>query len=80
LEERPAEDPTEWILKSMTAPGDTSRPVESSSLFEPLYHFTTLCSQPRVTVPEEKRRSLIHAVLRFRNADNGLGLPFSTMI
>ena len=78
--ERPAADPTEWIRKYMTAPGDSSRPVESSSLFEPLYHLSTISRLLAIPVPKEKQKELVRTVLRYRNPDNGFGKPCSTMI
>ncbi|MEN6609976.1 MAG: hypothetical protein ABFC24_03970 [Methanoregulaceae archaeon] len=80
LGERPAADPTEWVLGSMIVPGYTSRPVESSSQFEPLYQLTTISRLLRIPVPEEKREELLGAVTGYRNADNGFGRPYSTMI
>ncbi|OPX64864.1 MAG: Prenyltransferase and squalene oxidase repeat protein [Methanoregula sp. PtaU1.Bin006] len=80
LGERPAMDPRDWILSAMVPPGDTSRPVESSSLFEPLYHLTGLCRHLGIEVPPGKKDELLRAILRYRHPDGGFGEPFSTMI
>ena len=80
LGERPLKDSTDWILGAMAAPGDTSRPIESSSLFEPLYHLTCLCRILGIEVPPRKKDALIHAVLGYRNPDGGFGSPNSTMV
>ena len=80
LGERPAIDPSDWILSSMTAPGDTSRPIESPSLFEPLYLLTSLCLLLDITIPPGKKDELIRAMLRYRRPDTGFGQSYSSMI
>ena len=80
LGERPVVEPTNWILSSITSPGDTSRPVESSSLFEPLYQLTDLCRVLGITIPSRRRDELVRSVLRYRNTDTGFGESYSTMI
>jgi hypothetical protein len=80
LGERPHIDPAGWILSSLLPPGDTTRPVESSSLFEPLYHLTSLCSLISIEIPPEKKAAIISAVLRYQHPDTGFGSPRSTII
>jgi hypothetical protein len=80
LGERPAIDPGDWILDAMIIPGDFSRPVESVSLFEPLYHLVSLCRFLGITIPDEKKTELLMGVLRYRNHDNGFGQSYSTLV
>jgi len=80
LGERPHIDPAEWILSSLLPPGDSTRPVESSSLFEPLYLLTGLCSLLSIEIPPEKKATVISAVLRYQHPDTGFGYPRSTII
>ena len=80
LGERPAINPSDWILATMTSPGDTTRPVESASLFEPLYLLTSLCRLLDITIPPGKKGALIRAVLRYRRPDTGFGQSYSSMI
>lgn len=80
LGDRPAIAPAEWVLASMTLPGGTSRPVESTSLFEPLYHLTGLCRLLRISIPADRKKEIIRALLQYRQPDHGYGQPGSTMI
>jgi hypothetical protein len=80
LGDQPATDSAEWILASMTLPADTSRPMESTSLFEPLYHLTGLCRLLRITIPAGRKEEIIRALLRYHGPDDGYGQPGSTMI
>jgi len=80
LGERPHSDPAGWILSSLMPPGDSTRPVESSSLFESLYHLTGLCSLLSIEIPPEKKAAVISAVLRYQYPDTGFGYPRSTII
>jgi len=80
LSDRPAIDPAGWILASMTVPTDIPRPVESTSLFEPLFHLTDLCRLLRITIPASRKKEIIQAILHYRNPDEGYGLPDSAMI
>ena len=78
--EKPKTDPTEWILSSLIPTGETSRPVESSSLFEHMYHLSGLCTLLGIMIPADKKSEIIHAVLRYRHTDTGFGYPRSTII
>ena len=80
LGERPDIDPTNWILSSLVPPGDSTRPVESSSLFEHLYLLADLCTLLGIVIPADKKREIISDVLRYRHPDNGFGHPTSTII
>jgi len=78
--ERPQIDSTAWILSSLVLPGDTSRPVESSSLFEYLYLLTGLCTLLGIAIPADKKAAIVSAVLRYQYPDTGFGYPRSTII
>ena len=78
--ECPNIDPTDWILSSLVPPGDSARPVESSSLFEHLYLLTDLCLLLGVAIPVGKKDAIISAVLRYQHPDTGFGNPHSTII
>lgn len=80
LGDQPAIDSAEWILASMTMPTDTSRPMESPSLFEPLFHLSGLCRLLRIAIPDGRREEIPRALLRYRHPDDGYGQPDSTMI
>jgi hypothetical protein len=80
LGERPETEPADWILSSLQPPGDTLRPVESSSLFEHLYLLTDLCTFLGIYIPADKKTEIIHAVLRYKHPDTGFGSPRSTII
>ena len=80
LGERPDMDPTTWILSSLVPPGDNTRPVESSSLFENLYLLSGLCTLLGIAIPTAKKADIVSAVLRYRNPDTGFGHPASTII
>lgn len=79
LGERPVTDPSGWILSSMIVPGGTARPVESASLFEPLFQLTCLARLLGIPIPEERKAELLKGVLQYRNQDRGFGRPYSTM-
>lgn len=78
--ERPAANPSAWILSSLQPPDATGRPVESSSLFEPLFQLTALCRLLRIGIPESKRDEIKNAVYRYRHGEGGFGYPRSTII
>jgi len=80
LGERPDIDPTNWILSSLVPPGDNTRPVESSSLFENLYLLSGLCTLLGIAIPTDKKADIVSAVLLYRNPDNGFGHPTSTIL
>lgn len=80
LGEQPAIDPAGWILSSLLPPGDSTRPVESSSLFEHLYLLTGLCMLLGVAIPADKKATITSAVLRYQHPDTGFGSPRSTII
>ena len=80
LGERPHIDPAGWILSSLLPPGDSTRPVESSSLFEHLYLLTDLCTLLGIAIPTDKKAEIISAVLRYRHPDTGFGHPHSMII
>lgn len=78
--ERPYLNPTGWILSSLVPPGDRTRPVESSSLFEHLYLLSGLCTLLGIAIPPDKKSEIISAVLRYQHPDTGFGYPRSTII
>lgn len=80
LHERPAINLSDWILTAMTAPGDTTRPVESMSLFEPLFQLVNLCRLLKIPIPPREKDVLIRAVLGYRRPDTGFGQSYSSMI
>jgi len=80
LDERPAINPSDWILTAMTAPGDATRPVESMSLFEPLYQLVNLCRLLEIPIHSREKDELIRAVLGYRRPDTGFGQSYSSMI
>ncbi len=80
LGERPHIDPSNWILSSLLPPGDTIRPVESSSSFGHLYLLTDLCTLPGTVISAGKKDEIVTAVLRYRYPDTGFGYPRSTII
>lgn len=80
LGERPHIDPTGWILSALVPSGDSTRPVESSSLFEHVYLLSDLCSLLGIRIPTDKKAEIVSAVLRYRNPDTGFGHPTSTII
>lgn len=80
LGEHPQRDPADWILSSMTVPAATARPVESPSVFEPLYQLVSLCRLVDITIPADKKDELMRAVLRYRRPDTGFGQSYSSMI
>jgi hypothetical protein len=80
LGEQPPIDPAGWILSSLLPPGDSNRPVESSSLFEHLYLLTDLCTLLSITIPADKKAAIISVVLRYQHPDTGFGYPHSTII
>ena len=80
LGERPHIDPADWILSSLLPPGDSTRPVESSSLFEPLYLLTDLCMLLGIAIPDDKKAAIMSAVLRYQHPDTGFGYPRSSII
>ena len=59
LGERPHIDPAGWILSLLLPPGDTARPVESSSLFEQVYLLTGLCTLLGIATPSDKKAAVI---------------------
>ncbi len=79
LGERPDENPSAWILASLQPPAGAGRPVESSSLFEPLYQLTGLCRLLRIGISAGKRDDIQTAVLRHRHLDGGFGYPRSSL-
>jgi hypothetical protein len=80
LGEQPHTDPANWILSSLLPPGNTIRPVESSSLFEHLYLLTDLCTLLGIAIPADKKNEIIRAVLRCQYPDTGFGYPRSSVI
>ncbi|MFZ2073063.1 MAG: prenyltransferase/squalene oxidase repeat-containing protein [Methanoregula sp.] len=77
---RPHIDPAGWILSLLLPPGDSTRPVESSSLFEHVYLLTDLCKLLGIAIPSDKKTAVIGAVLRYKHPDTGFGHPHSTII
>jgi len=75
LGEHPVTNPSGWILSSMIVPRGTARPVESVSLFEPLYQLTSICRHLDIPVPQEKKEELLHCVYSFRFANGGYSQP-----
>jgi len=80
LGEKPRADPTGWILSLLLPPGDSARPVESSSLFGNTYLLADLCLRLGIAVPPDKKDVLISAVLGYQHKDTGFGSPYSTII
>ncbi|MCX6690251.1 MAG: hypothetical protein NTZ39_11285 [Methanoregula sp.] len=78
--ERPLIDPPNWILSLLVPPGDSVRPVESSSLFEHLYLLTDLCTLLGIAIPTDIKSEIIRAVFRYQHPDTGFGYPRSTII
>jgi len=80
LGEQPHIDPAGWVLSILVLPGDSTRPVESSSFFEDLYFLTILTRLLGIAIPADKKTTIITAVLSCQHPDTGFGHPRSTMI
>jgi hypothetical protein len=80
LGERPQVDPTGWILSLLLPPGDSARPVESSSLFGNTYLLANLCTLLGTAIPPDKKEAVISAVLRYKHPDTGFGSQYSMII
>lgn len=80
LSERPQADPTGWILSLLLPPGDSARPVESSSLFWRTYLLADLCTLLGIAIPADKKAAVISTVLRYMHPDTGFGSQYSTII
>jgi len=80
LGEKPQADPTGWILSLLLPPGDSARPVESSSLFGNTYLLADLCTHLGIAIPPDKKKAVISAVLRYKHPDTGFGSQYSMII
>jgi len=78
--ERPQIDPTAWILASLIPPRSTSRPVESTSLFDHQYLLTSLCTLLGIAIPPDKKAAIIRAMLCNQHTDTGFGYQRSTIL
>jgi len=80
LGEKPHADPTDWIRSLLLPPGDSARPVESSSLFGNTYLLADLCTRLGIAIPADKKDAVISAVLRYQHPDTGFGHHQSAII
>ena len=80
LGERPAQDPSGWILQAMDLADHTARPVESVSEFERLVAAVECCTALGISIPAPVSQALVPAILRYRHPDGGFGSRGSTLI